>query len=58
MVTGKVLAGYQWSGDAVYTMNQAELDGDMQLNFSSTYKSVLIFILTAGSMLKSGINGK
>lgn len=24
MITGKVVAGYQWSGDAVYTMDQAE----------------------------------
>lgn len=27
MVTGKVLANEQWSGDAVYTMDQAEEDG-------------------------------
>ncbi|MCR5640873.1 MAG: extracellular solute-binding protein [Lachnospiraceae bacterium] len=27
MVTGKVLANLQWSGDAVYTMDQAEEDG-------------------------------
>ena len=26
MVTGKVLANYQWSGDAVYTLDQAEVD--------------------------------
>ncbi len=26
MVTGKVLANYQWSGDAVYTLDQAEID--------------------------------
>ena len=25
MVTGKVLANYQWSGDAVYTLDQAEI---------------------------------
>ncbi len=27
MVTGKVHANYQWSGDAVYTLDQAEEDG-------------------------------
>jgi len=27
MVTGKVIANMQWSGDAVYTMDQAEEDG-------------------------------
>lgn len=27
MVTGKVYANYQWSGDAVYSMDQAEEDG-------------------------------
>ena len=26
MITGKVLANYQWSGDAVYTMDQADED--------------------------------
>lgn len=33
MVTGKVAANYQWSGDAVYTMDQAEED-DYYLNFA------------------------
>ena len=27
MVTGKIVANYQWSGDAVYAMDQAEEDG-------------------------------
>lgn len=27
MVTGKIIANYQWSGDAVYAMDQAEEDG-------------------------------
>ncbi len=27
MITGKVLGNYQWSGDAVYAMDQAEEDG-------------------------------
>lgn len=33
MVTGKVAANYQWSGDAVYTMDQAEED-DYKLEFA------------------------
>lgn len=32
MVTGKVVANMQWSGDGVYTMDQAEEDG-VSLNF-------------------------
>lgn len=33
MVSGKVVAGYQWSGDAVYAMDLAEEDG-FYLNFA------------------------
>ena len=33
MITGKVVANYQWSGDAVYTMDQADEDG-YTLNFA------------------------
>ncbi len=33
MITGKVLANYQWSGDAVYTLDQAEED-DFFLEFA------------------------
>ncbi len=33
MITGKVLVNMQWSGDAVYTMDQAEED-DYYLNYS------------------------
>ena len=33
MITGKVLANYQWSGDAVYTMDQADED-DFTLEFA------------------------
>ena len=33
MITGKVLANLQWSGDAVYAMDQAEED-DFYLNFA------------------------
>lgn len=55
MVTGKIVAGYQWSGDAVYTMNQAELD-DVELNFSIPKESTNLYF-DGWSMLKSGING-
>ena len=33
MITGKVVANYQWSGDAVYTMDQADED-DFTLAFA------------------------
>ena len=33
MITGKVVANYQWSGDAVYTLDQAEED-DYELCYS------------------------
>ena len=33
LVTGKVVANEQWSGDAVYTLNQADEDG-IRLNYS------------------------
>lgn len=33
MITGKVVANYQWSGDAVYAMDQAEEDG-VKLDFA------------------------
>ena len=32
-ITGKISAGYQWSGDAVYIMQQAEAN-DVELNFA------------------------
>ena len=38
MVTGKVLANLQWSGDAVYTMDQAEED-DLELCYSAPEES-------------------
>ncbi len=53
MITGKVLANYQWSGDAVYTMDQADED-DYTLNFAVPKESTNIYF-DAWVMLKSGI---
>ena len=54
MITGKVLANYQWSGDAVYTMDQAEED-DYILNFAVPEESTNIYF-DGWVMLKSGIS--
>lgn len=53
MITGKVVANYQWSGDAVYTMDQAEED-DLYLNFAAPQESTNIYF-DAWVMLKNGI---
>ena len=53
MITGKVLANYQWSGDAVYTMDQADED-DFVLNFAVPKESTNIYF-DGWVMLKSGI---
>ncbi len=53
MITGKVLANYQWSGDAVYTMDQADED-DFQLDFAVPEESTNIYF-DGWVMLKSGI---
>ena len=55
MITGKVVANYQWSGDAVYTLDQAEEDG-VCLNFSIPEESSNIYF-DGWVMLKDGING-
>jgi spermidine/putrescine transport system substrate-binding protein len=55
MVTGKILANLQWSGDAVYTMEQAEED-DYILNYSVPKECTNLW-LDGWVMLKSGING-
>ena len=49
MVTGKVLANYQWSGDAVYTLDQAEID-DYYLAYAvpAGGRGVYEFCLKAG----------
>lgn len=53
MVTGKVAANYQWSGDAVYTMDQADEDG-FTLAFAVPSESTNIYF-DGWVMLKSGI---
>ncbi len=53
MITGKVLANYQWSGDAVYTMDQADED-NYTLNFAVP-KEVTNIYFDGWVMLKRGI---
>lgn len=53
MVTGKVAANYQWSGDAVYTMDQADED-DFTLAFAVPEESTNIYF-DGWVMLKRGI---
>lgn len=53
MITGKVVAGYQWSGDAVYTMDQAEKD-DFYLDFAVPRESTNLYF-DGWCMLKNGI---
>ena len=58
MVTGKVLANYQWSGDAVYIMDEAEGD---ELNPTELWYSVpnecTNLWFDGWVMLKDGIDG-
>ena len=54
MITGKVVANYQWSGDAVYAMDQAEED-DYYLNFAAPEESTNIYF-DGWVMLKKGIS--
>ncbi len=56
MITGKVLANYQWSGDAVYAMDQAEDEDDFTLSFAVPEECTNLW-LDGWVMLKSGING-
>ncbi|MGN0362245.1 MAG: extracellular solute-binding protein [Bilifractor sp.] len=53
MITGKVLANYQWSGDAVYTMDQADED-NYTLNFAVPKECTNIYF-DGWVMLKKGI---
>ena len=53
MITGKVVANYQWSGDAVYTMDQAEED-DFYLEFAIPEEATNIYF-DGWVMLKKGI---
>ncbi|MCR5357623.1 MAG: ABC transporter substrate-binding protein [Lachnospiraceae bacterium] len=54
MVTGKVIANEQWSGDAVYTLDQAEEDGFM-LRYSAPEEGTNLWF-DGWVMLKAGIS--
>lgn len=53
MITGKVVANYQWSGDAVYTLDQADED-DYTLAFAVPEESTNIYF-DGWVMLKNGM---
>jgi spermidine/putrescine transport system substrate-binding protein len=53
MVTGKVVVGEQWSGDAVYTLDQAEEDG-VELCYSAPEEGTNLWF-DGWVMLKDGI---
>ncbi len=53
MVTGKVVANEQWSGDAVYTMDQADEDG-LELCYSAPEEGTNLWF-DGWIMLKKGI---
>lgn len=55
MITGKIVANFQWSGDAAYAMDQAEED-DFYLNYSVPKECTNLW-LDGWVMLKSGIKG-
>lgn len=55
LVTGKVLANQQWSGDAVYTMDQAEEEG-VYLNYSAPEEATNLWF-DGWVMLEVGIDG-
>ncbi len=55
MVTGKIVANYQWSGDAVYAMDLADEDG-VELNFAVPVECSNLWF-DGWIMLKDGING-
>lgn len=54
MVTGKVVANQQWSGDAVYTMDQADEDG-VELCYSAPLESTNLWF-DGWVMLEKGIS--
>lgn len=53
MITGKVVANMQWSGDAVYTMDQAEEDG-VELSYAIPEECTNLWF-DGWCMLKKGI---
>lgn len=54
IVSGKVVANYQWSGDAVYAMDQAEED-DVYLNYAVPKEGTNLWF-DGWVMLKDGIS--
>jgi len=55
MVTGKIVAALQWSGDAAYAMDQAD-EEDLTLNYAVPKECTNLW-LDGWVMLKSGIKG-
>lgn len=55
MVTGKVVANMQWSGDGVYTMDEAEQDG-MELSYAVPEECSNLWF-DGWCMMKKGIGG-
>lgn len=55
MITGKIVANYQWSGDAVYAMDQADED-DFKLKFAVPKESTNLWF-DGWVMLQNGIEG-
>lgn len=55
LITGKVVANYQWSGDGVYTLDQAEIDG-LYLEYAVPEEVTNIYF-DGWVMLKNGIDG-
>jgi spermidine/putrescine transport system substrate-binding protein len=55
MVTGKVVANMQWSGDGVYTMDQAEEDG-IRLSYAVPEEGSNLWF-DGWCMLRQGIDG-
>lgn len=55
MITGKIVANYQWSGDAVYAMDQSDED-DFELRFAVPKESTNLWF-DGWVMLASGIDG-
>lgn len=53
MITGKIVGSYQWSGDAVYAMDQAEEDG-VELSYAVPIESTNLWF-DGWIMLKKGI---
>ncbi|MGN1060568.1 MAG: extracellular solute-binding protein, partial [Candidatus Coproplasma sp.] len=55
MITGKVAANFQWSGDGVYIMDEAQ-DDDVELWYSVPYECTNLWF-DGWVMLKDGIEG-